>query len=46
MQKKNNKNRKLKTTRLRANLCTIDKNGLYTNSSKTDGITFCGGALT
>ena len=36
----------LKTIRLRTNLYTINKNGLQTNTSKTDGITFRGGAHT
>ena len=35
-----------KTTRLRTNLYTINKNGLQTNTSKIDGITFRGGART
>ena len=36
----------LKTTRLRTNLYTINKNGLQTTLSKIDGITFRGGAFT
>lgn len=36
----------LKTTQLRTNLYRISTNGLQTNSSKTDGITFSEGALT
>ena len=36
----------LKTTRLRTNLHTINKNGRWTTLSKTDCITFRGGAFT
>ena len=36
----------LKTTRLKTNFYEINKNGLQTNTSKIDGITFCGGAHT
>ena len=36
----------LKTTHLRSNLYTINKNGLETNTSKTDGIPLHGGAHT
>ena len=35
-----------KTTRLTTNLYTINKNGLQTNTSTTDGIAFRGGAHT
>ena len=36
----------LKTARLTANLYTINKNGLQTNTSTIDGIGFRGGAHT
>ena len=36
----------LKAMQIRTNLYTIHKNGLQTNVSKIDGITFCGGAHT
>ena len=36
----------LKTTHLRSNLNAINKNGLETNTSKTDGIPLHGGAHT
>ena len=36
----------LKTPRLRTNLYTINKNGIQTNTSKTDGIAFHGGVHT
>ena len=34
------------TACLTTNLYTINKNGLYRNTSKIDGIAFCGGAHT
>ena len=36
----------IKTTHLRSNLNAINKTGLETNTSKTDGIPFHGGAHT
>ena len=36
----------IKTTRLSTDLYTINKNGLQTKTSKTDGIAFRGGAHT